>query len=312
MSESVTWADLQDEYERNVIGDLWLDEVSTAVRNVAPKYPPNSYTETGRWDAHEYENLVQDVVVNHLLGDGQLAYIVATATDRSVARALIHRTVRRCLARGRRRTIVDNLLDRCRAIDALDSAIFGGNAATDAQLRAAATRVARLPRIRIINSDRAPAVFSEPTLRSTLDIAHEVLGPNLRERDVARIFELALTDFVPSGLVTNEGGMDEPDRALTPEEEVTVMDTLRHLTARPAPELQLLAMKIANASDNAVADHFGVSRPTAAKRFRDASTAVEQALDGLPPQLQDEVLVRLSDRLLHDHLPVNDNQGGDE
>lgn len=312
MSESVTWSDLQDEYERNVIGDLWLDEVSIAVRNVAPKYPPNSYTETGRWDAHEYENLVQDVVVNHLLGDGQLAYIVATATDRSVARALIHRTVRRCLARGRRRTIVDNLLDRCRAIDALDSAIFGGNAATDAQLRAAATSVARLPRIRIINSDRAPAVFSEPTLRSTLDIAHDVLGPNLRERDVARIFELALTDFVPSGLVTNEGGMDEPDRALTPEEEVTVMDTLRHLTARPAPELQLLAMKIANASDNAVADHFGVSRPTAAKRFRDASTAVEHALDDLPPQLQDEVLVRLSDRLLHDHLPVNDNQGGDE
>lgn len=311
MSGSVSWADLRAEYERDVVGDLWLAEVATAVRNVAPKYPPSSYTETGAWDALEYENLVQDVVANHLLDDGQLAYIVAAATDMSVARALIRRTVRRSLARGRRRTIVDNLMDRCRAIETLDSTNAGGESATDAQLRAAATRVARLPRIRIINSDRAPAVFSEPTLRSALEIAHEIVGPNLVERDISRIFELALTDYVPSGLVTIEGGMDEPDRALTPEEEVTVIDTLRHLTARPAPELQLLTMKIANASDSAVADHFGVSRPTAAKRFREASAAVEQALTDLPPHLQDEVLARFSDLLLQEHLPAIDNQGGD-
>jgi hypothetical protein len=311
MSDLTTWAELRDEYARDTVGELWLDEVASAVRIIAPKYPPSSYTETGAWGAEEFENLVQDVILRHLLDDGQLSYIVDTATDISGARALIHRTVRRCLARGRRRTIVDNLLERCRALESFVPATAPGPTATDGQLRVAANEVAKLPRIKIINSDRAPAVFSGPTLSLVLGIAHEVLGPDLREREVAKIFELALTDYVPSGLVTTEGGVDEPDRALTPEEEVTVMHTLRQLTVVPDIDLQLLALKITDVSDTLVARHLGVSRPTAAKRFRDASAAVQQVLNDIPARLQDEVLVRFSDQLLREHLPAIETQGGD-
>jgi hypothetical protein len=311
MSEP-TWAALRDEYARETVGELWLDEVSRAVQSVAPRYPPSIYTETGAWGADEFENLVQDVVVRHLLDDGQLAYIVDTATDISVARALIHRTVRRGLARGRRRTIVDNLLERCRELQSFIPAADPSPAASDAQLRVAAAEVAKLPRIRIINSDRAPAVFSGTTLPLVLGIVRDVLGPNVRERELAKIFELALADYVPSGLVTTEGGLDEPDRGLTPEEEVTVMDTLRQLTTGPEVELQLLALKIADESDTVVARHLGVSRPTAAKRFKEASAAVQHVISDIPTRLQDEVLSRFSDQLLREHLPTNESRGRDQ
>jgi hypothetical protein len=309
MSET-TWAALGDEYARETVGELWLDEVSRAVRTVAPKYPPSVYTETGAWGADEFENLVQDVVVHHLLEDGQLAYIVDTATDISAARALIHRTVARSLARGRRRTIVDNLLERCRALQSFVPAADASPAASDVQLRAAAAEVAKLPRIRIINSDRAPAVFSGTTLASVVGVVREVLGPNVRERELARIFELVLADYVPSGLVQTGGGPDEPDRALTPEEEVTVMDTLRQLAAGPQGDLQVLALKITDESDTVVARHLGVSRPTAAKRFKEASAAVQHVIGDIPARLQDEVLSRFSDQLLREHLPPIERRGG--
>jgi hypothetical protein len=144
-----------------------------------------------------------------------------------------------------------------------------------------------------------------------LGIVRETLGPNVRERELAKIFKLALTDYVPSGLVTTEGGVDEPDRGLTPEEEVTVMDTLRQLTARPDVDLQLLALKISDESDTVVARHLGVSRPTAARRFRDASAAVQQVISDIPTRLQDEVLTRFSDQLLREHLPAIESRGGD-
>jgi hypothetical protein len=311
VSQSASWEALLDEYYRDTVGQLWYDEVSRAVRSIAPKYPPSSYAETGVWNADELENLTQEVVLRHLLEDGQLAYIIDTATDISVARSLLHRTVRRSLARGRRRTIVDNLLDRCRELHGFASADDPAPSASDAQLRLAANKVAKLPRIRIINSDRAPAVFTGSTLRLALSTVQESLGTNFRERDLAKIFELALTDYVPTGLVTHEGGMDEPDRALTPEEEVIVMDTLRQLALRPGAELEILAMKIADQSDAVVAKYINVSRPTAAKRFKEASAAVQHVINNIPPQLRDEVLVRFSDELLREHLPTIQTRGDD-
>lgn len=304
MKNSTTWEALRNEFAREVVGELWLDEVTRAVRNIAPKYPPSSYSETGDWGADEFENLVQDVIAHQLLEEGQLDYIIDTASEISSARALVHHIVRRTLARGRQRTIIDNLLERCRALEIFVPAGHPSPPASDDQVRVAATRVSKLPRIRILNSDRAPAVFSGATLQAALGLVHEILGPHIREREVARVLELALTDYVPSGLVLDEGGMDEPDRALTPDEEVTVMDTLRQLADQSEHDLLLLALKISDHSDAVVAEHLGISRPTAAKRFREASTAIQQIIGSSPTRIQDEVLTRFSDELLRIHLPA--------
>ncbi|MUL47158.1 hypothetical protein FZI85_20955 [Mycobacterium sp. CBMA293] len=303
MNESQLWEALKNEYSTATLGTLWLEEVSRIVRIVAPKYPPRVYSETGAWGQEEFENLTQDVVVQHLLDDGQLAYIMDTATELPVARKLLHRTVRRSLARGRRRTVVDNLLERCREFHTFARPDDPHPAASDDQLRLVATRIAKLPRIRIINSDRAPAVFSGETLKSAVDLAIEVLAFNIRERELARVLTLVLTDYLPGELVQHEGGIDEPGRALTPEEEIAVMDTMRQLMAAPPTDLQVLALKIADRSDADVARHLGVSRPTAAKRFREASAAVQRLLAESSARVQDEILHRFSEQLLNHHLP---------
>lgn len=310
MSQPVTWDELKVEFVESVIGELWLEEVARAVRTVAPKYPPSSYTETGEWSIREYENVVQDVVVKQLLEAGQLAYIVDTASDVSAARALVHHIVRRTLARGRQRTVVDNLLERCRQLQV--AATSGGVARVDltaSELRAVASRVAKLPRIRIINSDRAPVVYSAETLQQVLNLVREVVGSDVCDRDMARIFELVLTDYLPSGLVQDDGGEDEPDRQLTPEDEVAAIDALRQLVALPADSQRLLALKISNRSDVYVAEFFGISRPTAAKRFREASTAVHTVIVDASVQIQDEVLKRFSEHLLQGYIPSVDGLG---
>lgn len=296
------WEDLRAEFRDVVIGPLWLAEVERATRRVAPKYPPASYTETGEWNALALENLVQEVTLTQLLDGGQLAYVLDTANDLSSARALLAHIVRRTLARTRQRTIIDNLLDRANELSTFPAAHEGAGADA-ARLYEAATAVSRLPRIRIINSDRAPAVFSSETLGEALRLVEQTLGRAAVRGELSRILELALTDYLPSRLVQIEGGVDESDYALTPEEQVTVADTLTRVMALPDEALSILALKIDDHSDTVVAHHLGVSRPTAAKRFREASAMVEAAIATLDTRLQDEILSRLAERLLADHLP---------
>lgn len=302
------WQDLRAEFRDVVIGPLWLAEVHGAARRVAPKYPPASYTETGEWNALALENLVQEVTLTQLLDGGQLAYILDTANDLSAARALMAHVVRRTLARTRQRTIIDNLLDRANEISPFPAAHAGAGAHAS-RLYEAATAVSRLPRIRIINSDRAPAVFSSETLGEALQLVEETLGRAAARGEFSRILELVLTDYLPSRLVQVEGGVDESDYALTPEEQVTVADTLTRVMALTPEALSILALKIDDHSDTVVANHLGISRPTAAKRFREASASVEAAIATLDTRLQDEILSRLAERLLSDHLPELDPNG---
>lgn len=302
------WQDLRAEFRDVVIGPLWLAEVERATRRVAPKYPPASYTETGEWNELALENLVQEVTLTQLLDGGQLAYILDTANDLSSARALMAHIVRRTLARTRQRTIIDNLLDRANELSPLPSAHEGAGADAT-RIYDAATAVSRLPRIRIINSGRAPTVFSSETLGEALQLVEATLGRAAVRGEFSRILELVLTDYLPSRLVQVEGGVDEPDYALTPEEQITVADTLTRVMALAPEALSILALKIDDHSDTVVANHLGISRPTAAKRFREASALVQAAIATLDTRLQDEILSRLAERLLSDHLPELDPNG---
>lgn len=305
-----TWTDLVNEHADLTIGALWYGEITRAVRNTAPRYPPSIYSETGAWNPTTLENLVQEVVLTQLLDEGQLAYIITTATDTNNARALLTRAVRRTLARGRRRTVIDNLLERAQAITEFAPSHSPSPNASDSDLLAAANRIAKLPRIRILHSERAPAVYTAETLTEALAIATAAVGPHLRRGELQRIFELVLTDYVPSALVHFEGSFDEPDRDPTPEQELTTQELARQLSELPDATLTILALKIAEKSDSEVAQHFGISRPTAAKRFKEAAAQVEGLLADLEPRLQDAVLAQFADALLNNHLPQLDNSGG--
>ncbi|MEZ0579248.1 hypothetical protein [Nocardioides sp. MH1] len=303
MSTPPTWADLRLEYDSDVIGPLWLAEVTGAVHRVAERYPPAVYSETGHWNTEALENLVQDVVVSQLLDEGQIDYIAAVATSVDSARGLLTRTVKRTLARGRRRTVIDNLLDRAHDITAFVPPDHPGPQATNEAILACANQIAKLPRVRIINSDRAPIVYTTEHLTQALAIAANTAGPALRRREMEKILQLVLSDYVPSALIQFEGGSDEPDRSFTPDDELIIRETMNLLTDQPAETLTILALKIANRSDTDVAHRLGISRPTAAKKFKQASADVGSTIRELAPHVQDEVLARFADRLLADHLP---------
>ncbi|MFC7500529.1 hypothetical protein [Nocardioides sp. GCM10030258] len=305
-----TWEDLQHEYETDTIGHLWIDEVERIVRRIADKYPPAVYSETGNWDEAALENLTQDVVVTQLLEEGQLDYIMTVATSIDRARALLTHTVKRTLGRSRRRTVIDNLLDRFNAIKPFAPGGHTGPQPTEVVLMTAANLIAKLPRVRIINSDRAPIVYTAETLDEIIRIVTETVGEDILRRDLERILRLVLSDYVPSALVEFEGGLDEPDRAFTPEQEVAVQDVVTRLSSLPPEALTILAFKIDARSDDYVASQLNVSRPIAARRFKEASNEVGNAIRELSPTLQDEVLARFADFLLTEHLPHNDSSGG--
>lgn len=306
---AVRWGDLVREYEDEKIGVHWLSEVERTVARVVGRYPAAVYSETGNWDAAALENLVQDVVLTQLLAEGQLDYILAVATSLESARALLTRVVKRTLARGRRRTVIDNLLDRTAEIAPFATGAHREAPATDAAIRAAANQVAKIQRVRIINSDRAPIIYTAENLERVVAIARSVAGPLLRRRELEKILQLVLSDYVPSALVQFEGDHDEPDRSFTPEQQHTLQAVMDDLKRLPEEALAILALKIDDHSDQEVADHLGVSRPTAAKRFKEASRTVSSSIGQLPPVMQDEVLARFADFLLTQKLPV-ESPGG--
>jgi AcrR family transcriptional regulator len=292
MPTSPEWSDLVHEHRTQVMGHLWLDLLDRVIRSATPRYPPIVYSETGEWNDHGRENLIQDVVVHQLLGQGQLAYIVDTATSTDTARALLHRVVRRTLAHTRRRTVVDNLLDRCRAIHTFSRSAGAG--VSDELVVEVARHIASVPKLRIHTEQRAPAIYTAESLEQILATVAAHLGVEFSERDLARILEHVLTSYLPSSLEESDARARDTTAEFTPEQEAVVSDVLSHLLDTMNTEQRtVVALKLTDHSDTEVAARLGVSRPTAAKRFREAITVIEAALSDLPGHLQDAVLSEL-------------------
>ena len=92
------WDDLCSEYERERIGTGWLETVFAVCSAIAKRYPPDVYNDGLPWDESSLADLAQDVIVERLLGEGQIDYIVARASTLSGARGLIGKHVKQVLA----------------------------------------------------------------------------------------------------------------------------------------------------------------------------------------------------------------------
>lgn len=302
MTDNPAWDQLLDEHRTLVMGPLWLKLLEDVVRSVTPRYPPSVYSETGEWNQHARENLVQDVTVHQLLEQHQLSYIVDSSTSTSMATALLHRLVRRTLAHNRRRTVIDNILDRCRTLHSFEST--SGPGPSNERLLEAVRHVARIPRVGIHKEERAPSVYTTDSLRDILRIAEDHLGSSFSERDLAKILEHVLTSYLPSALEQIDARTHAPSPELGPDQEAVVADVLSELFSSMSQDQRtVVAMKLADRSDTEVAHQFGISRPTAAKRFREAAKFIETAVVDLPTRVQDAVLRELPYRLEAD-LPI--------
>jgi hypothetical protein len=305
----VTLAELREEYLSIRIGPKILEQVSRVVHVVVRRYDPQIYGRAASWDDAE-EDVVQSVVLDLLLGEGQIDYLMGTALELSDFRNLLNFQVRRYLARQRQRSVIDNLLDRAK--DMLRAEPFenaGGRHSVigatveareprDEELLAAARSAALVPTIRFSDQDRAPVVYSREDLAKVIRAVALSLPTTFTLHDLGRIFELVLTDWVAGFLYDFEQAPVQPAAGLSPEEEMMAEEATREILAGCRPEhLLVLRRKLENMPDQAIGDELGVSRPTVIARKKEVLDTLRDAMGDLPAQVQASVMDRLSGHL---------------
>lgn len=304
---------LRREYQAEGIGPLIYAEVVAIVRSAVGRYDPVVYGRAASWDRGAIDDLVQEVVVGRLLGEGQLDYVFLQAQDLDHLRALLVLQVRRTLLRTRTRTVVDNLLDRAKLL-AQDSPFefrvapgsrwafrLGGAPDQDVSGRSflgeAARAVQPFPRVPHMSGERAPIVYTNETLTLVMRTVAQVAGGWVSVKDLDEILRNVLTPWIPSVLEQAEGD-HQSDSKPSPADELLA----RHASDRIVDALDedrrtILRMKLIDASDAEVAVALGISRPTVANRKHEVFDRIRQELEDVPVELHDLALDWLFMRL---------------
>lgn len=304
----MTWDDIQAEYAAVKIGPLILVEARRAMESVTRRYDPNVYGRTANW-ADAIDDVVQQLVVDLLIGDGQLEYMMSVSRGLEDFRALMALQARRLLARTRTRTVVDNLIDRARVLlrsdeferhpegkdrDTYARAGAEPRGPTEDELWGAARKAALVPRVGVGRSDRAPLVYADEDLKALLMGVASDLGCRFSLRDVDDILSLVLTDFLPSFLGSDEGVSEIRSPTLTAEEDVLVTQAVESvLKCLDCDQRTLLRDKLAGIADAEMAPARGISRPTLAARKHTVFAVLEVELRDLERALQVTMMDRL-------------------
>ena len=280
----MSFADLRSEYEREVIGFAILAEVRRACSSRARRYPPAVYARSATWNDDAVDDLVQDVITHRLLGERQLDYLFDVGRTIDTWRALLDRQVRITLARRRVRTVVDNLLDRAkRLLDRDDSvqtstvakravySLRGTGASylplTDETIRRVVEDVRVVPRQPPGREDRAPTVYSKRNFNALLRTVLRHTPGGIAVRDLGRILELVLTDWVPAVLEQDEGSIgavvENPGEVESAREEARQM-----VSGWSDDEAAMVSGLLAGLPYVEIARRVSVSRPTVIKRQR--------------------------------------------
>ena len=303
----MTLRDLRLEYERETIGPAILEEVRRVCAAQARRYPPAVYARSHSWSGDAVDELVQDVMVERLLGEQQLAYLFDAAADLSHWRALLTRQVKITLARRRVRTVVDNLLERAgrRLAGSEEVEItFSGNKVfrrvgaqapyrplADDEVRRVVERVRALPRRRPGRGERAPSVYSGDGLAALLDMVLREAPGGVAVRDLGRIFESVLTDWVPAVLELEETDIGSGPSDMEPGEAVEVkMLASQIVSGLSEEETQILLGYLAGLPYNEVAGRVGVSTPTLLKRRHGLLDRIRAAAGDLDEAAQDRLM----------------------
>ena len=300
---SVSWSDIRAEYRREIVGHVILREAQEVVGQVVRRYNPVLYAGASSWN-DAVDDVLQELVAGLLLAEGQLDYIMSVARDADAFRRLLVVQVRRVLARNRRRTVIDNLLDRSRRLlvsplvetwqGPRRRAQFGIAGAADRRLSEEEIwRVARLiavvQRVGIGRSDRAPLVYADETLAQVLRTFAREVNCRFTVSDLDKMFRRVLTDYLPESLEESDGSYDGHaiDGASPVEREAMIRETAVAMYADLSPEQRvILAGKSAGESDRSLADGLGISRPTLAKRKLEVFERIEGHLRDLERSVQ--------------------------
>jgi hypothetical protein len=306
--------ELRAEHRAVGIGPLILHEVREVVSSVVWSYDPTIYGEVWDWD-DGVEDLVQEFCLEVLIEQGQLDYAMLVAADHLHFRRLLARQVRHHLAKRRRRTIVDNLLDRCKEIVSskpFEIGIHGRGwsftlagkkvdpgSVRPSDLAETIGRLAAVPQIRRNPATRASMVYSTKKLEELLKTVADSLPCRVTVGDLHIVFSNLLTSWLPSFLLKSEGGMDRAEvTMLNAEDTALVNEAVQRIYSKCTDDqLELLGFKLSGTPDVTIAAHYGVSRPTVLKKKRQLLEILRNSLANLPDSARVEAMSRLESRL---------------
>lgn len=277
-----TWDELCREYDDvRPLGRLWLDLTVEVCTRVAYRYPPAIYNNRLSWDESAIDDLAQDVVLNRLIGDHQIDYIVATASSVQAARGLIGMHVKQVLAQRAAPNQRENVAVRLYSVlkvrgeavhtpngDAIRP--VGSNwppSDLSASALAKAVRVIeRLPRLPNRGVERLSPLYTTEVLEGAAEPLWEACRVPLSLESLRRILDQTLTGLIPVLFQLHEG-FDTPSVTdLTAEERVLVDELAERLVKVLNDEQREILVNIAIMTDAELAKLLGVSRPTALKR----------------------------------------------
>jgi hypothetical protein len=315
----MTFEDLRREYEGVRIGEHMFARISRIVAQVARRYPPAVYSEitaiAGDWSQEALDALVQAFVTESLLEAGQLEYTMSQAATLPDFDRLTRRQLRRHLRATRRRSVVDNIVDRVRArlgeppYEEVGNGRWRlvGRETEDRpphreELDDALARASLVPREASNALERAPRVYGPDQLDTLLRSVSETLACPLALDHVRWVLEQLLTELVPSELLPIHEDMAEDEDSVeyaawaeanaraqrdaggdlmavpepSPEEAAAVTEAVEKLcSSLDEQQMAILRMKLAGLSDAKVASAVSLSRPTVIARNK----AILQRID---------------------------------
>lgn len=307
----MTFEEYADEYRAELIGELIYSRVRLLAGRLLRRRDPTVYAR----GAHDYrdalDDVVNDFVLDVLISERQIDYVMVTASDLDGFDRLVRRQVRRYLARTRTRTVVDNLIDRAVQVlrappfeaygtgdlerFMLSGRVFSSDAPpADGELRIAAALAQAIPKVPAQSEERAPRVYDAEALRAVLLLLCEAVSGPLGRHDLHTFFGHLLTAWTPAFLEPGEE-QDQPASSLTPVEEALVNETAERMASAMTSEERLIFQsKYANLPDRKVAAALGLSRQSTAPRKQALFARLMADLADLERGLQGAVLARLN------------------
>lgn len=317
----MTFARLRREYDDELIGEAIYARVASLARDYLRRRDPRVYAR----GSHDYrdglEDVLNDFVMDVLIRERQIDYIMSTAVDLNDFDALMNRHLRRYIARTRVRTVIDNLIGRSIAIlrhppfDAegrgsderfwLSESNANHAPPTQNEIRMAASLAQPVPKVIGQGEERAPRIYDKDGLTAALVILVNTVTGFVTKGDLQKFFEHLLTPWAVSLLELPEG-FEATSRELTPSEEVIAEETSQRIIGNMATDDRVIYQyKFANVPDRVVADAIGLSRQATAPRKKALFENISAELIGLETHVQEGVLVRLNSLIATTGLDIS-------
>ena len=305
-----TFTDLHSEYVISRMGSLIYERILSKVDMYLRNRDPRIYAEES-WSSEDgREDVAQSFVEQVLLREGQLDYFFLVSTDLQDFDKLTQLHLRRFLARTRKRSAVDNMLDRLLGI-LRDNPfrIFSGTGnqerfgldglsdpeihASEEDIKSAATLAMLVPRLKTTATEKRPRIYDEKGLNSLIQILfHRVRAP-LTRSELQEFLELVLSPWQLSDLDMNVKE-ELSDSSFQPDEVLLANQAASSLFVLLSEQDQIIfQLKFANESDQKVAKALGLSRQSTAPRKAELWSKIQEELSDFDSRQQEAVLTQL-------------------